>query len=132
MDISFETMLSELFTDLSQLKKSTEINLPEPKVDKKPTRISWLNVDEYLKKINRPVEHLLKYMKKERNVDASFIEDRIIIQGKLRKDDIEKIMLEYLDRYVKCPICNCNFTSLENVMRKDRINCSRCLSKTFI
>jgi len=132
MESTFETMLSELYTDLSRMKTPSEINLPEPKIDKKPTRISWLNVNEYLSKINRPIEHLLRYLKKERNVDASFLEDKLILQGKLRKEDIEKIMLEYLNAYVKCPICNCNYTTLETLMRKDRINCSRCLSKTFI
>jgi len=130
----FDTMLEELFMELKELKSPSKLNLPDPKFDKKPTRLSWLNVNDYLRIINRPIDHLIKYLKTDRQMNVAMIDDTLIIQGKFHKKDLEKIMLEYISRYVKCPVCGNNYTSLVKDMslRKERIECNRCLSKTFI
>lgn len=132
--LDFDNMLTELTLELKNIKTQTRLNLPEPKCDKKPTRLSWLNVNDYLKIINRPIEHLIKYMKTDRQMNVSLIDNVLMIQGKFQKNDLQKVMLEYISRFVKCPICGNNFTSLEKDirLRKERITCSRCLSKTFI
>jgi len=130
----FNTMLEELTVKLKNLKNPSKLNLPEPIIDKKTTRLSWLNVNDFLKIINRPIEHLIKYMKNDRQMNVSLINDVLMIQGKFQKKDLQKIMLEYIARYVKCPVCGNNHTNLikDTLLRKEKIHCPRCLSKVFI
>ena len=129
----FNKMLDNLYNQIDNSKSKNQIYLPEPKINKKPTRIDWLNINKFLKIVNRSIEHFINYLKNERKIDANYHNKLFIIHGKFRKDDINKIMIEYVNKYCKCPSCNSFDTVLakDGSTRKDKIICNKCKSITF-
>lgn len=128
----FNTMLDELYIQLDKNNKYNFV-IPEPKFNKKPTRIDWINIKEFLKTVNRSYEHFLSFVKDERKMVASYNKRTLMIQGKFKPDDIIKVMKEYLNKYCKCPVCSKYNTYLvrDTELRKDKIICDTCKSNTY-
>lgn len=130
---NFSIMLNKLYQQLDNKKKEFVLCLPEPKISKKPTRLDWLNINMFLKKINRSPEHFIHFLKDERKISVSYQRNILIIQGKFKIEDINKIILEYVNKYCKCLECGCYDTLLirDGSTRKDKINCHNCHSTKF-
>ena len=131
----FNTMLDNLYLQLDVIKEEPiKFYLPEPKISKKSTRLDWINVKDFLKTVNRSYEHFLNFIKHERKVNASYNvvdgNNVLMIQGRIKKEDISKIMLEYTDKYTKCFICSSYNTVLvkDGLIKKDKIVCNKCKS----
>ena len=130
--LNFNEMLDNLYKQIDRTTDST-VYLPEPKINKKPTRIDWTNTDKFLKTVNRSFEHFINYLKVERKICAGYQNKIFIIPGRFRKEDINKIMLEYVNKFCKCPVCNSFDTILakDGTVRKEKIICNKCKSITF-
>lgn len=129
----FNKMLDSLYESIDE-SKTSKFYIPEPKFTKKPTRMDWNNVNEFLKIINRHPIHFVSFIKNERKIMANYNGSILMLQGKFRKDDITKIMTEYLDKYCKCPVCGSYHTKLvkDVTVRKEKINCDKCKSITYV
>lgn len=131
--LDFNKMLDNLYDQLDQTNSKTTFYIPEPKINKKPTRLDWLNATEFLKTINRSLDHFINFLKTERKVIASYHKNIIIIKGKFRKTDINKMMIEYVNKFCKCPVCSSFDTLLakDGTIRRDKLICQKCKSTTF-
>ena len=133
---NFDLMITELYEELKQVNHSTknDFYIPEAKITKKPTRLDWINFFDFLKKINRSPQHFIKFLKHERKIDGDLVGTVLIIQGKYRKEDVSKIMVEYTNKFCLCPICKSYNTNLlkDAIIKKEKISCLKCKSQTFI
>ena len=128
----FNKMLDTLYESIDDTH-SSKFYIPEPKFNKKTTRLDWNNVNDFLKVINRHPLHFLSFIKNERKIMANYNDSILMLQGKFKKEDITKIMTEYLNKYCKCPVCNSYETTLikDGSVRRDKISCCKCKSTTF-
>lgn len=132
--LDFNKMLDELYLELNKkTKNNTTFYIPEPKINRKPTRLDWLNAKEFLKKVNRSYEHFITFLKTDRNIVASIVNKVFIIQGKYKKEDINKIILEYINKFCKCSVCGGMDTYLAKdvSIRKEKVVCNTCKSTTY-
>ncbi|ADO67086.1 putative eIF-2B/eIF-5 [Cafeteria roenbergensis virus] len=131
--LDFNSMLNNLYTKFGDSSFENVFYLPEPKISKKSTRIDWININVFLKSVNRSIEHFINYLKNDRKISTTYQNNILIIQGKYRKEDINKMMLEYVNKFCKCPICSSYDTLLvkDGTIRKEKIICSKCKSTTF-
>lgn len=132
-ELQFNKMLDELYDELASQNANSNLHLPEPKINKKPTRLDWNNINDFLKIINRSKNHFLLFLKNDRKILANYNNQILMIQGKYHKNDIIKIMTEYTNKFVKCPICKSYDTILSKDLsiRKDKINCNKCKSINY-
>lgn len=131
---NFNKMLDNLYNLLGDYsQESTKFYLDEPQCNKKPTRLDWINVNNFLKKINRSSNHFLNYIINVRKILATYNGTVMIIQGKYNKNDITKIMLEYISNYCSCSICNSYDTILikDVTIRKEKLFCNKCKSVNY-
>lgn len=131
---NFNKMLDNLYNLLGDYsQESTKFYLDEPQCNKKPTRLDWINVNNFLKKINRSSNHFLNYIINVRKILATYNGTVMIIQGKYNKNDITKIMLEYISNYCSCSICNSYDTILikDFTIRKEKLFCNKCKSVNY-
>lgn len=133
MSVPFNKMLDSLYEELSSQNSNNNLRLPEPKINKKPTRLDWNNINEFLKIINRSQDHFISFLKNDRKILSTFKDKTLMIQGKYNKNDIIKIMTEYVNKYSLCPICSSYDTILSKDMtiRKEKINCNKCKSSNY-
>lgn len=129
----FNKMIDELYDIIGDVKKNNKFFIPEPIISKKPTRLDWINVNQFLKAANRSNTHFLNYITNTRKIIATFDNSILMIQGKYRKDDLTKIIKEYLNIYSKCNVCNSLNTTLlrDTKLRKDKISCNKCKSINY-
>ena len=129
----FNKMLDNLYESLDTSTESSKFYISEPKFNKKPTRLDWLNVNDFLRTVNRHPSHFLSYIINVRKLRATYDGKIMMLQGKYKKDDLTKIMTEYIQKYCKCSICGSFDTTLlkDTSLRKDKLSCNKCKSVNY-
>ena len=130
----FDFTNNQLYNQIKNIKSKNNFFLPEVQAIKKTTRIDWINVNIFLKTINRNIQHLILFLKNDRRMTVSFTNNVLMIQGKFNKTDIEKIMIEYSKKYCQCKVCLNFNTSLlkDSQYKKYKLSCNTCKSTLFI
>lgn len=82
-------------------------------------------------KLNRPLTHFVDFIISELcikrwSLDAS---NKLILQGRFQQNHFEKIIIQYIQQFVKCKSCKSTDTILFKENRINFIQCNKCNSK---
>lgn len=131
---SFDFLIDRVYNLLENKKKNKIITIPSPLVQKFGGRKSiFTNCKDICDKLNRPVNHMFNIICSELSTQGSINgENQIILKGKFYSKHMNKVIISYINKYVKCNICD----SLETIMEHEEgitfLNCNICLSKNAI
>ena len=127
MEFDYNKLLNDASGVLSSKTHTEErLKVPDPEIiyEGKATIIrNFLDIAEML---NRNPEDLVKYITKEFGIGASINGRRLVINRKLREEDIKDKINAYMATYVLCYECSSPDTTIEKVGRTYLLVCKAC------
>lgn len=128
----YDMLLKRIYNSLE--KSESKISLSKPIVFIEGVKkTNWNNFNEICNQINRKIDHVYTYFTIELNCKGSINGDNnLILIGRYRTIDIEKILTSYIKEYVKCRACNSLNTDFIKENRLLFINCKICESRRSI
>ena len=119
MDFDYNKLLNDASGVLSSKTHTEErLKVPEPEIiyEGKATIIrNFLDITEML---NRNPEDLVKYLTKEFGIGANISGRRLVINRKLREEEINDKLNAYMATYVMCYECSSPDTTIEKAVSK--------------
>ncbi|MGQ9543087.1 MAG: translation initiation factor IF-2 subunit beta [Candidatus Bathyarchaeia archaeon] len=129
-----EEYIKSLDRALSMIPKKTvggeRFEEPKPEVTVFGTRTVIHNFTELSRRINRPPQHILKFLSKEMATAGTYDGQRVFFQGKFQEATISQLIHIYITRYVICPICKRPDTRIERSGRFTTLTCEACGAKS--
>lgn len=83
------------------------------------------NFNKFPDVLNRPREHLIKFLTKELGTTAALLNNRLIIVGKFSPTQLNEKIKKYVNEFVKCSECSKPDTKL---LKEDRIVYIKCMA----
>lgn len=130
--MSFTTRLEEVYDILDTGKEAEKLILPNPNIEVTTTNTYWHNVKDFLKKINRPPDHFIKFLSVQLDTEVTQ-KTKSLSKGLIliRKHNIKKItpLLEkYMNEFVICKYCKSYNTKIkkDDYIRKYIFRCKKC------
>ena len=130
--MNFEEMLNKAYEQLDKTKvEENKLVIPEPFIDMQPRKTIWRNTKDFLMVVNRHPDHFLKYLKNQK-YDADWLSESkshgILIKKRIKKGDINRLIVRYMDNYVVCPSCKSinTFITRNKEFRIDNFKCNNC------
>lgn len=84
------------------------------------------NLKKIADKMERPLPHLLKFLQRELASPGKIEENRVIFGTKLRLEEIDKKIEQYLEEFVVCPLCRKPDTQLIKIHDIPYLKCLVC------
>ncbi|ORC86463.1 translation initiation factor [Trypanosoma theileri] len=129
----YSVMLQRLFVALNRNKESsamTERNqLPTPQLERiGKKKVIITNFRRICQAFHRPIEDVKDYIEKELSVRGNLdTNDGLILKYETQKATaFDKIIIKYLDEYVKCNSCHKIDTTLTKEGRRMELRCNLC------
>lgn len=134
---SYEEMLKCAFESMHSANigstASKKLSLPAIGLTKKAKKTIFTNFVEICRILKRDVEHVKQYICTEQNAEASIDGNGgLVISGRLQSTTIEKLINQYVNQFVKCPVCGSTNTELEKRNRLLFILCKQCTAQRSI
>nr|CCC90618.1 unnamed protein product [Trypanosoma congolense IL3000] len=130
---AYDDMLQRLVIALNRNKESggmSERNkLPVPMVEKVgKKKVAIINFGKICEAFNRPIEDVKDYIEKELSVGGNLdSSEALILKYEIQKvTAFDKILIKYLDEYVKCNSCHKIDTTLAKEGRRMELRCNWC------
>ncbi|OMJ75249.1 hypothetical protein SteCoe_25646 [Stentor coeruleus] len=134
-DAQYEIMINKVFELLKKNKsgvteKQQRCVVKQPEVVREGTKKTcWVNFQDICDNLDRPADHLSKFILMELGTDGSIArETQLILKGRHSEKQIESLLKKYITEYVMCQMCK----SIETVLVKDSsirmytMTCKRC------
>jgi translation initiation factor 2 subunit 2 len=104
-----------------------KINIPPPQIAQVGSiKTTWINFEATVKSLNRGRDHFLQFVLAEMAVEGSLDgSGYLMIRGRFRTNQFEKIIRSYVDQYVTCKNCRSTYTELAK-NRANRMLVLRC------
>jgi len=127
---TYEEMLDEAYRKLSSMKVLQgsilgSINIPLPKINHIGKWTSIENAGTICDIINRDINLLAEFLRKEFNVASKVEDKKIILQKKIEFEKIKAKIDKFIDIFVRCLICKKLDTKLE---KRERVYIIKCLA----
>lgn len=139
--MDFTTLLDNIYTqlDISKHNNIKDGIQYEPSLLKNSTRVIWLNVDEFLHLTNTHKELLFDFISSYTVYKISWMSHNVsdgmaLHDNRITVNNINNIVKEYINTYIKCKECHKYNTTLEKNMeiKKYIRKCNSCLSSYSI
>lgn len=130
---TYNEMLTRLFEALNRNNEGTALQernqVPVPvleKIGKKKTVIS--NFGRICEAFHRPLEDVKDFIEKELSIRGNLdMNNALILKFEIRKaTDFDRVLIKYLDEYVKCNSCHRIDTTLTKDGRRMELRCNWC------
>ena len=140
-DNNFNEMLNDVYCELDSLNSNTtKLIIPDPVLERTPTKTYWKNIKQMLQKLNRSdkhSDHFIEFLNKELKTGdwiSSSKSDGIVMIGKFNTKQIMHVISEYVKKYVICNICISTDTTIDKnkELRSYSISCNKCKSQYII
>lgn len=132
-EFDYEAMLDEAYSKLPSKPKSTgRFEVPRPRVEIAGSRTIILDLKQIAEAMNRTPETLLNYLARELGTAASFEGDNAVLQGRFRRNTIERMINNYVKDYVICPVCKRPDTVLVKEKRFLFLVCQACGARSSV
>ena len=98
-------------------------------------RSAWVNAKEICDLINRDIDQVMDYVKREVGVNCSKGEEgQLKFVSSVPANKLEGVLIRYINQFVKCPNCKSKKTKIirDTQARLDKIYCSSCKSERTI
>lgn len=134
---SFDMMLDDVYEKLesctNSVKMQSKIIIPSPELTKHGHHFIWKNIKTFLKIVNKPPEHVVKFFSDELKCQITWIteskSDGINIDyDRLSSSTITELMKKYVLEYVYCKKCKStnSIISKDSNVRKYLFVCQNC------
>ncbi len=125
--MSYEEMLDQIYNKLEEKKDNFKIQLDEIEIK---DRKFFPNAKEILKSLRRPPDHIIRFMSTEMKQSVTWKSSNknegLIFSNSSNKKYIESIIVKYLNKYVKCNMCNSTNTKYIYKNKKAGLKCRNC------
>lgn len=123
-----DQLIDRVYTILEQnnVQRNTKLVMDSPEVMLVNGQTCFKNFTSICEKLKRNTSDVKKFFEDEMSTKTSIDGLGMLqIDGKFRTNNIEKVLLSYMQKYVFCNICSSANTKLD---KKDRIQYIECLS----
>lgn len=132
-ETSYEKLLERAHNQLPPgAFKSDRFEVPKPTCSVVGNRTLVTNFKEICDRLRRDQTHLLRFLAREMATAGAVEGVRAVFQGKFGSTVIERLIRQYVQEFVRCPICGQPDTK---IVREDRIHfmiCEACGAKSPI
>ena len=126
----YAKLLDRIFCSTRNNSTRKKTHLDPPIIERVGTKkVIWKNFNETANTIKRDPDHIFKYFLVELSTTGSIdLNKRFLIKGIFNRQNIEKILLEYIKKYVTCNTCKgVNSVITRHVSsRIDMLHCNSC------
>ncbi|ARF09152.1 translation initiation factor 2 subunit beta [Catovirus CTV1] len=120
-------LLERVYGNLNALNNKTKINLPKLLVTAENKKTFFSNYRKVCQELNRNDADLVRFVQKELATNVSINgNDELVIEGMYREKQIEKVLVNYIEQYVKCKMCKSLSTTVIKENRKNILSCNKC------
>ena len=135
VNLTYEFLLNRIYNFIKEHNPNSssgggKIKIPTPQVILVgKTRSCWVNFNDFTKVLNRPIDHLFKFVLAELGVEGTLGgENQANLKGKVSQSNLEKIISKYINDYVRCPNCKLFNTVIkkDQSTRLQQIYCEDC------
>lgn len=134
---SFEEMLDGVYDKLesctNSAKMQSKISLQPPELIKHGHHFIWKNVKEFLRVVNKPPEHVIKFLSEELKCQMTWITESKsdglnIDYDRLSSSMISELMKKYVLEHVYCKKCKSTNTVItkDSQIRRYLFVCQNC------
>ena len=110
-----------------QQNKKHGCTLPEPEIINAPKRVILINFQKICQRLNRPTEHVMKYICTEFGTSGDLNgHKQLVIRGRFKSQNMKSILTDYVKTYVRCKTCLKTNTEITRD-RKHDISLLKCL-----
>ncbi|MEM4366979.1 MAG: hypothetical protein QW035_02510 [Candidatus Anstonellales archaeon] len=132
---SYENMLNHLYSELSKVKKVMDderFEMPIADITVQGQTSIFRNFQAVADKFRRSPAFFSAFLAKELGAPVEASGDKLIIKTKVKPDMLNKKLLLFFDRFVKCSQCNRPDTVMEidPVSKAKVLRCESCGAKT--
>ena len=133
MEKDYKTMLSRAYEKLPEvLTEEDRFQIPRAIVTRQGRRSVIQNFKEIAERLQRPPEHILKFLLRETATRGNFDGDKVVFQGRFNADSITNLIEIYTNKYVICPVCGRPDTHVIRDKRLSFLQCDACGARSSI
>lgn len=130
---TYKEMLKEAREKLPEdIAKKSRLEIPRPQTNIQGNQTFITNFTEIANMMRRNPKHLSKFLFRELAKAGHISENRLILQGKVYGNLIEKKIEAYLKQFVYCKECGRPDTHLEKEDRIYFLKCEACGAKQTV
>src|SRR3989338_947990 len=124
-------MLDHAYTQLPEktLKKE-RFEMPFIECFQQGTKTIVVNFAPVIKALNRDLGHAMKFITKQTAVPAQADGTRLILKGRFSPDEMQKLVNEYITRFVLCSECSRPYTKIIDQKGVKLLKCEACGAHT--
>ena len=138
-DYLLNRALSKLYEQFPHKKNVENIKyrIKDPVITYSGKKTIYHNFLQHCAHFQRDYQHVLKYVHSELGCSNGRINSRneLILNDKVKNKTIEKILLDYVNKYIRCPTCqNPPFNTVMRRNLKNRLDyifCYKCQSEYY-
>ena len=133
MEKDYKTMLNRAYKNLPEvIVEEDRFQIPRAIVRRQGRRSVVQNFKEIAERLQRPPEHLLKFLLRETATRGNFDGDKVVFQGRFNADSIRNLVEIYTKKYVICPVCGRPDTHVIRDKRLSFLQCDACGARSSI
>lgn len=133
MEKDYKSMLNRAYENLPDIVVEVDrFQIPRARVTRQGRRSVIRNFREIADKLQRPPEHLLKFLLRETATRGNFDGDKVVFQGRFNADSIRNLIEIYTNKYVICPVCGRPDTNVVRDKRLSFLQCDACGARSSI
>ncbi len=133
MEKDYKSMLDRAYKSLPEvLVEEDRFQVPRARVRRQGRRSIIMNFREIAERLQRPPEHLLKFLLRETATRGNFDGDKVVFQGRFNADSIRNLVEIYTNKYVICPVCGRPDTHVVRDKRLSFLQCDACGARSSI
>ncbi len=124
---TIDVLLDRLYDGLGKNGVKSKMTLCKPEILNKNKKTYINNFKEITEKINRNIDDVKNYFESEVNCMCSISEEGfLVMRGIFRKPQIEKLLIDYISKFVQCTYCKSPNTQIIKENRILFMKCSNC------
>lgn len=120
-------MLKGLYASLPEKTKRHErFQIPEADSFIQGNKTVVKNFSAITKVIGRNPKHLLKFLAKETATSASVDDNRLVLNGKFGREQVNRLIASYITQFLLCPECKRPDTKVVEKQGVRMLKCEAC------
>lgn len=124
------SLLDRAFSKLPNLTvEKSDFVIPKAEIINEGAKTIIRNIAQIADRARRDGSEISRYISKELSVPVNMIEQRLVINGKFQKEEIDRKILKYFESYVICKVCKKPDTHLESAEKGMYLVCEACGSR---
>lgn len=128
----YEVLLTKVMSELPQTigKAGDRALVVNPVLLRESRRTIITNFTDIAKTLNRPPQHLARFIFKESGKPGTLEGERLLLQGRLTNEELRRLLELYVKEFVKCPVCGGLDTKIVAEKRFRFLLCEVCGAKS--